>query len=214
MPKRKNNNDEDDEDDEDESPFNFMDFLSNPEKLLNNKGFMNMVSDMLKNFFPNMPIDLNKVSPKDIQDIMKNLKIKPNFEGMKGPFMAGFNVNIGPDGKPKIDSFGNIKQKPQTGEPEIKDTREPLVEVVEEPDTIVVIAEMPGVMKEDIELKASTHSLTISTETTHMGRKYYKEIDLPAAINPDLKTKARYANGILEVKLMKIEEKSTNIKIE
>ena len=157
MPKRKHDDDEDDEDEEDEeddlfkSPFNFMDFLTNPEKLLNNPTFMKGISDMLRNFFPNLPKDFKTPSSKDIQDVMKNLKIDPNFEGFKGPFMAGFNVNIGPDGKPKINSFGNIKQKPQSGKQEIKETREPLVEVLEEPDTIVVIAEMHGVSKEDIE---------------------------------------------------------------
>jgi len=211
MPKKEKRDDEDKEDEDDDifkSPFNFMDFLSNPEKLLNNPAFMKGITDMLRNFFPNLPKDFKGVSAKEIQDVMKNF----NFKGFKGPFMAGFNVNIGPDGKPTIDSFGNIKQKHQTGKPEVKKSREPLVEVLEEDDQIIIIAEMPGVTKEDIELKATTHSLTISTETTHMGRNYYKEIDLPAAI--DLSAKARYTNGILEVKLKKVNEQSTNIKIE
>jgi len=142
---------------------------------------------------------------------MKN-QSKFGFPG--GPFMAGFNVHFRPDGTPVVDSFGNIKTKPgEPGEPKEYGVRKPLVEINEEPTQIIVIAEMPGVTKEDIELKATSHSLTISTKTSETDRKYYKEVELPVAINSDY-AKARYQNGILEVKLKKIDEKHTNIKVD
>ena len=72
---------------------------------------------------------------------------------------------------------------------------------------------MPGVTREEIELKATTRSLTISTKSMDKGRNYYKELELPSPINSDY-AKARYTNGILEVKLKKIDEKQTNIKID
>ena len=132
----------------------------------------------------------------------------------RGPFMAGFNVHFRPDGTPVVDSFGNLKTKPgEPGEPKEYGVRKPLVEISEEATQIIVIAEMPGVTKEDIELKATSHSLTISTENSKTDRNYYKEVELPAAINSDY-AKARYQNGILEVKLKKIDEKHTNIKVD
>ena len=39
-------------------------------------------------------------------------------------------MKIGPDGKPEIQEFGNIK-KGLKGAPQIKDEREPLVDIVE-----------------------------------------------------------------------------------
>jgi HSP20 family protein len=72
---------------------------------------------------------------------------------------------------------------------------------------------MPGVSKEDIELNATNRSITISTEKIVSGRSYFKEIDLPAAIDSDY-AKARYTNGILEVRLKKIKEKGKSIDIE
>jgi len=129
--------------------------------------------------------------------------------------MYGFNVGIGPDGNPTVDSFGNIKPKPYTGKPEVQKSRIPLVEVQELDDQLIVIAEMPGVLKEEIELKSTTNSLTISTKPGTHSRSisYYKEIDLPVAINSDY-AKARYTNGILEIKLKKADDKHKNIQVD
>jgi len=63
-----------------------------------------------------------------------------------------------------------------------------------------VIAELPGVEKEDIDLRATETSLTISAESQH--RKYYKELRLPTPVNPK-SAKATYRNGVLEVSLPK-----------
>jgi len=203
-----------DEDDEFQEPFNFFNFLQNPEKLFKSKQFQNMFQKVFKNVMENIdkfPQDLKDLSSEDFQkEIMKNME---KF-GIKGPFMAGFNVNFDSEGKPIINSFGNIKQKPD-GKTEVDSAREPLVELNEEEDQIIVIAEMPGVKKENITLKATSNSLTISTEEkTSLGHRYYKEIELPSTINSDY-AKARYANGILEVKLKKEKvEEQKDIKID
>ena len=42
---------------------------------------------------------------------------------------------------------------------------------------------------------------------------YYKNIKLNSTLNSDV-AKARYTNGILEVRLKKIDEKRTNIQID
>lgn len=204
--------DEDKEEDEEEfeGPFDFFKLMQDPGKLFNSKEFKSMFQNIFQNLMNNLPDDLKNLTPEDLQrEFMKN---KSKF-GWKGPFMAGFNINFDSEGKPKINSFGNIKGETPEG-PKVDETREPLVEVSEEEDKIIVIAEMPGVKKDDIELKATTHSLTISTEEkSPSGMKYYKEIKLPSAINSDY-AKARYANGIIEIKLKKSDEEQTNIKVE
>ena len=174
-----------------------------PAKLFNSKEFQKMFKEIFKQLAKNLPKELQGLSPEEItREFMK-----------KGPIMYGFNIGFGPDGKPIMDSFGNLEKEPISGKRKVRETREPLVEVNEDQDQIIVIAEMPGVSKEDIELNATNRSLTISTEKIVFGRSYFKEIDLPAAINSDY-AKARYTNGILEVKLKKLKEKGKPIDIE
>jgi HSP20 family protein len=219
----KKNRDDDEENDEEEGEafdfFKFFEdptkffndpnrFLVDPNKLFQNKQFRHMFKDVFKKIMENLPSEFQNLSPEDITKEFMKHKSKFGF-----PIMYGFNINIGPDGKPTIDSFGNIKAKPYSGEPEVKKVREPLTEVNEEGEQIIVICEMPGVTRDEIELKATTRSLTISTKTKEKGRNYYKEVELASPINSDY-ARARYTNGILEVKLKKIDEKQTDIKID
>lgn len=205
---------EDDDEDEDEEPFDFFKFFEDPSKfmidpnkLFKNKDFKNLFQDIFNKILKNLPPEFQNLSPEDIvKEFMKN-KSKFGF-----PIMYGFNVNIGPDGRPIVDSFGNIEPISPSGKPVVKNKREPLVEVNEEEDGIIVIAEMPGVEREDIELKATSRSITISTKED-ASRHYYKEVELPTAIDSDY-AKARYSNGILEIELKKIDEKHKKIKID
>lgn len=204
--------DEDDEDKKDDV-FDIFDVFNNPNKIFQSKQFRNLFEEIFGKLMKNMPPEFQGLSPEDIKkELLRN---KDKF-GLKGPFMYGFNINIGPDGMPKIDSFGNIGPKGAGAgrtEAEVKESREPLVEVNEEKDHITVIAEMPGIEKKDIEIKATSHSLTISSRSNAIGRNYYKDIELPAMIDSNV-AKARYQNGILEIQLKKIAEKQTDIKIE
>jgi HSP20 family protein len=150
--------------------------------------------------------NIRNLSPEELKrEFMKITK-------GKDPIIYGFKVGVGPNG-PIIDSFGNVKKEPYSGKPKVNETREPLTEVNEEEDQIIIIAEMPGVSKEDIQLNATNRSITISTEKVARGWTYFKEVELPAPINSDY-AKARYTNGILEVKLKKLKEKGKPIDIE
>jgi HSP20 family protein len=221
MPKRDDYDDEDDEDNED-NPFNFFKsfgdpnkffsdpkkFFIDPNKLFKSKDFRKLFKEIFEKMIKNLPPDLQNLSPEELMKEFTKNRSKFGFF----PITYGFNINIGKDGRPTIDSFGNVKAKPYSGKPEVKSKREPLVEVNEEEDQIIVIAEIPGVDRDDIELKATSHSLTIATKKT-ARMQYYKEVDFSSAINSDV-AKARYVNGILEVRLKKIDEKHKNIKID
>jgi HSP20 family protein len=130
-----------------------------------------------------------------------------------GPFVYGYSVKIGPDGKPEIREFGNVK--PGRLGPQVKEEREPLVDIIETNGEIHIVAELPGVEKKDIKLHGTEDSLSISVDTPQ--RKYFKEISLPAKVNVK-EAKTEYKNGVLEVKLPKIKEekkpKGEPIKIE
>jgi HSP20 family protein len=121
-----------------------------------------------------------------------------------GPFVYGYSMKIGPDGKPEIREFGNVK--PSRLGPRVKEEREPLVDIIETDGEVHVVAELPGVEKNDIKLHGTEDILTISVDNPQ--RKYYKEITLPAKVNIK-EAKTQYKNGVLEVTLPKTEEKKT-----
>lgn len=120
-----------------------------------------------------------------------------------GPYVYGFSMSVGPNGKPVIREFGNV-QKGRLG-PRVREEREPLVDIMEEEKDVVIVAELPGVEKDDINLRTTEDSLTISVDTPK--RKYHKELTLPARVDPE-SARASYKNGVLEVRLKKFMKKA------
>ena len=113
-----------------------------------------------------------------------------------GPIVYGYSVTIGPDGKPVVREFGNVKKGEGTPWKAIQDSREPLVDVVSSDKEVRVIAELPGVKKEDIDITVDERSMVISVNRE--DRRYHKELDLPGVV--DAKgAKSTYNNGVLEV---------------
>jgi HSP20 family protein len=86
------------------------------------------------------------------------------------------------------------KPKTETITPK-KEVREPLVDIFDEKESIIVIAEMPGITEKEIETTLENDTLKIS------GGKYSKELKLPSI--PEKIIEKRYKNGILEVKMNK-----------
>ena len=133
-----------------------------------------------------------------------------------GPFVYGYSVKIGPDGRPIIREFGNIKPGlGGEGQPplNLQEQREPLVDIVEEDESVKIIAELPGVAKDDIRLYATERTLTIDVDTP--DRKYRKELELPVEVD-ETSARSTYRNGVLETALTKRKPKGkgAQIKIE
>ncbi|MHA1996921.1 MAG: archaeal heat shock protein Hsp20 [Promethearchaeota archaeon] len=209
----------DDEGDEfdDDDMGNFNPFGDNMGDFLNE--FMKKIQNMMKskdffNFSKNVFKQFG-FAPEDINSA--KMKGQPT----KSPFVYGFSVKFGKDGKPIIDKFGNIKPPKIEEEPEIEsnqfmgNVREPIADIIEQEQEILVVVELPGVHKEDIELMATDYTLEVRAADSDGYRRYQKRLELPSKINPDI-AKARYTNGILEIRLTKVEEKSRGspIKIE
>ena len=148
--------------------------------------------------------DLMREVDEEFREFMKEFERFSTFqpseireEGVR-PFMYGFRITIGPDGKPKIQEFGNVKRAGVV--PKISEEIEPLVDVIDEGNKVRIVAEVPGVEKDNIKLKAMGRKLVISAANS---KKYYKEVDLPYEV--DMKTaKAKYKNGVLEVEISKL----------
>jgi HSP20 family protein len=133
---------------------------------------------------------------------------------VRGPYVYGFKMHVGPDGKPHIEEFGNVPERFTGGE--LSEYREPLVDVMEDEKTISVTAELPGVSKDDIDLNLEDDNRVLVIKVDAPERKYYKEVELPAKVKPS-KVKATYKNGILDVVFEREtpkEKKGRRIKIE
>lgn len=151
--------------------------------------------------FEDMFRDLSRAFP---EELVKERKL-PDGTTVRtwGPFVYGYSMSVGPDGKPVIREFGNLRPS-RLGVPKAAEEREPLVDVVTGEKVVQVIAEVPGIEKEDINLLATEGQLTISVDTEK--RKYHKVVDLPAKVDPK-SAKASYKNGVLEVSLERLKEK-------
>jgi len=130
-----------------------------------------------------------------------------------GPYVYGFSITIGPDGKPIVRRFGNVKPPIIEEEPGF---REPFVDVIvdDKANEVKVIAEIPGVSKDKIEVEATEKVVRIRAENGE--RKYKTQVELPVEVDPK-SARARYNNGILEITLKPkepIKEGGTKIKVE
>lgn len=117
---------------------------------------------------------------------------------IKGPYVYGFSMRVGPDGKPHIEEFGNVPKRFPGATESMAEYREPIVDVMEDEKNISVTAELPGVTKEDIDLSLENDNKMLVIKVDTPERKYYKEVELPAKVKPE-KVKATYKNGILDV---------------
>jgi HSP20 family protein len=97
-----------------------------------------------------------------------------------------------------VRKFGNVDSSPGFlgGGLTVKEQREPLLDIITGSEDITIVAELPGVNKEDLQLKADNKSLTL--ESVAGERQYQKKIDLPDEIEPNT-GKSTYKNRILEV---------------
>jgi HSP20 family protein len=162
--------------------------------------------------------DMQTKAPKDL------IREYETPEGRKvremGPFVYGYSMTIGPDGKPRVREFGNIRS-PLAGfglgasnRPLISSEREPLADITITDKEVKVVLEMPGVNKEHIKINVNDNSIEVNSNDPQ--RKYHEVIDLPPEVNIET-AKSTYKNGILEIIFNKKKESQTkgkDIKIE
>jgi HSP20 family protein len=113
----------------------------------------------------------------------------------------GFSVKVGlGDEGPRLEPFGNIRRDAQSGRTEVQEVREPMVDIFEEDDCLLVLAELPGIAQQDIRIDLKDDVLTISAERG--DKKYRKEVLLPRSVSKE-KMQITCNNGVLEIKCPK-----------
>jgi len=134
----------------------------------------------------------------EMNDDLVNMinKIESEDRHRSEPFIYGYSINIDENGKAEINEFGNIKSSSEGEEnPEVSESREPLVDIIEGKNAVTVVIELPGVEKSDIKVEIKESIIFV---TTINSKNYYKEIPLTGKIIAN-SARARYNNGILEI---------------
>jgi len=162
--------------------------------------------------------DIEKTVPKDLvreYDTPQGGKVRE-----VGPLVYGYSMTVGPDGKPKVKEFGNVKPPRRFGfgtglsRPEISGEMEPLADLTTTDKEIKVVIEMPGLSKDKIKVDAYEGKVEVKSDDPQ--RKYHKILELPP--EADIETAiCAYKNGILEITFNKKEQAKTKgktIKIE
>jgi len=179
------------------------------------RGFDQMRREMEREFE-----DIEKTVPRDLvreYDTPQEGKVRE-----VGPLVYGYSMTVGPDGKPRIKEFGNVKPSRRFGfgatagisRPEISGEIEPLADITTTDKDVRVVVEMSGLSKDKINVNAYEDRVEVRSDDPQ--RKYHKIVELPP--EADIETaKCAYNNGILEITFNKKEQEKTKgktIKIE
>ncbi|HEY5735800.1 MAG TPA: archaeal heat shock protein Hsp20 [Nitrosopumilus sp.] len=134
----------------------------------------------------------------DVDDIFEEFK---GNGSESGPYFYGYTMTVGPDGKPVVKEYGNVKP----GLLPTSDTREPIVDtIVDEKEKVVkLIAEMPGVEKSDVKIVVENKIVDLSAE--HGDKKYHVKVPVQQKVDEN-SAKASYKNGVLQISFKLIEE--------
>jgi HSP20 family protein len=106
------------------------------------------------------------------------------------------------------------------------DTIFPRADVLKSAREIIILIDLPGIRKEDVELSIMDGSLSIKgvsnafhpdlqvIQTERFKGEFERAIPLPEKIGPGIKISAKFDNGLLEIRLPRSQRPKENIRIE
>ena len=138
----------------------------------------------------------------ELAEAGEKLSQSGEFKDASGKLRGVYGINVktglGERGEQelKVEPFGNVRPR-TAGETPEEDIREPLVDIHEEEDHILVLVELPGVDKADVTLELIDDRLSLSAQRGKTG--YRKEITLPERFSAE-NMHWDCKNGILQIR--------------
>jgi HSP20 family protein len=139
---------------------------------------------------------LSNLAEQGEGELRRSGEVGGDKKGLKAVY--GFSVRVGGGGKPLVEQFGNVKDDGHGAV--VEEAREPMVDVFDEGDHLLLVAELPGVDASDIRFEMKDGILTLSAARGE--RKYRKEVLLPGSVLAERATSS-YRNGVFEIKVPK-----------
>ena len=136
----------------------------------------------------------------NLDNVFEMLKKAGNISG---PIFYGYTMTTGPDDRPVINEYGNVKPDMLPTE----NKREPLIDTLvdEKEKTLKIIAEMPGVEKKDVNVVVGVDKV-IHIDAERGEKKYHVKVPIKHDVDAE-SPKATYKNGILELTFKLEDEK-------
>ena len=154
---------------------------------------------------------------KIIERFLKGFGAEPfeNMEPQEGSNVRswhyGYSMTMGPDGKPVVKEWGNIKPTLNPSQNNLIQSpqAEPLtqVDIDKEENKVSVLVEIPGLRKEDIKVIATENLIRITAHNE--TRNHDTDIPVTVKVDPDTAV-ATYNNGILDLKFTILEAPDKN----
>lgn len=139
--------------------------------------------------------------PNTLRRKFSEVKKTPSLEQ---PSVYGFSMGFSKEGQPVFQEFGNVSAYGVEG------YVEPITDVIEKHEKVSILVELPGVRKEEVDLRVSSGSVYIKVDTEY--RKYLKDVKLSCQIKPE-STSANFNNGVLEINLQRAMDGSGGKKV-
>jgi HSP20 family protein len=138
----------------------------------------------------------------ELAEAGEELSRSGEFQDASGKIRGVYGINVktalgeGGQTELKVEPFGNVRHG-SAERPQGEDIREPLVDIHEEDDCVLVLVELPGVAKDNVNLEVVDDQLKLSA--TRGKTIYRKEVDLPEGCSAN-KMNWECSNGILQVR--------------
>jgi HSP20 family molecular chaperone IbpA len=158
--------------------------------------------------------DFMKKMQKKIDEMKKAMQsgqLKGNWDvkqidkpGVKGYIIQGFfstDKELGP--LDPLEPIEPLRRRPMPKQPfnlpeaALKETRDPLTDVIEEEKTIKIYVELPGEEKDNIKADFKEDKVEVK------AKNFYKLIDLPTKDIDKENISTKYTNGVLEISIPK-----------
>lgn len=98
----------------------------------------------------------------------------------------------------EFSEFGNFQEDDDGDTVVVDELREPMVDIFEEEESLLVVAEMPGAAPDDLDLEIDGDLMVVGAETESVN--YRRELQLPVDCS-DRTPELRANNGIFEIRL-------------
>lgn len=148
-------------------------------------------NDDINDIFSNFDEEFEEMRERMNQ--MMGSMLAGQFSFSEEPKVYGVSMRMGPEGKPVVREYGNVRRERPVEEIESSDDL--FADVIEEKDKVRVIIALPGVKTEDVTVRAQGNWLDIDVDNERS--KFSRRIDLPCPVRPD--TTAVCKNGVLEI---------------
>lgn len=140
---------------------------------------------------------------EQMNEMMEEMGMEGNFEG--------FRMTNQPGEEPNFEKFGEGGNTDPFAGFEGFDEASTHVDVLDEGDVVRVVADLPGVGKDDIRVAVSGDELKI--QASNEDREYDERVDLSYVVDEDT-GEATYNNGVLEITFEKVDDGENDKEIE